>query len=242
MGIEDRDWYRETAPQERQLRPIVWLVGALVLAAALFAGSPPGQRLLHLPGTRLSGERMFHSQGVVVTPLPGGPALTLHRARLYAPGDPWRSFLADERTCPGGERTDLSGQQQVAVMLCLIDWARSKAGLSEPMPTALMTSTALQKGEEIVRCQNFAHAACGGDPAADVRRADYHGSWGENLYIADGRFGAPRVALDAWLNSPGHRENLFRPEWQTQGLALLKISRFGPYHGAELWVSHFGSE
>jgi uncharacterized protein YkwD len=241
MGVEDRDWYRETPPQQ-QHRSIVWLVGALVLAVALFVASPPGHRLLHLPGTRFSGESMFRQAGVVVAPIPGAPGLTLHRAPLYPPRDPWRRFLADERTCPGGERTDLSAEQQVDVMLCLIDWARRKAGLSEPMPTALLTSTALQKGQEIVRCRNFDHAACGGDPADDVRRADYHGSWGENLYIADGRFGAPRVALDAWLNSPGHRENLFRAEWRTQGLALLRISRFGPYHGAELWISQFGSE
>jgi hypothetical protein len=232
MGVEDRDWHRKTPRPQQQVRPIVWLVGALVLAAALFAASPPGHRLLHLPGPRLPGE-----QGVA-----GAPALTLRQAPLYPPGDQWRSYLADERTCPGGERTDLSAQQQVEVMLCLIDWARGEAGLPEPMPTALLTSTALQKGQEIVRCQNFAHAACGGDPAEDVRRADYHGSWGENLYIADGRFGAPRVALDAWLNSPEHRKNLFRAEWRTQGLVLLKISRFGPYHGAELWISQFGSE
>jgi hypothetical protein len=216
MGVEDRDWYRETQQQQQQHRSNLWLLGALVLVVTLFVGSPAGHRLLHMPGTRFSGERVFHPEGVVVTPLPGAPGVALHRAPLYAPGDPWRSYLADERVCPGGERTDLSAQQQVEVMLCLIDWAQRKAGLSEPMPTALLTSTAVQKGQEIVRCQNFAHAACGDDPAADVRRADYHGSWGENLYIADGRFGAPRVALDAWLNSPGHRQNLFRAEWRAQ--------------------------
>ena len=127
-------------------------------------------------------------------------------------------------------------------MLCLIDWARQRRGLSMPMQTALFTSTALQKAQEIVRCQNFAHAACGGEPEDDVRRTAYHGAWGENLYIADGRFGAPRVALDGWLNSPDHRDNLFRPEWTTQGIALVKLARFGPYRDASLWVSHFGSE
>jgi hypothetical protein len=239
MGVEDRDSYRDP-PQQR--RPVIpWLVGALLLAVALFAASPSGHRLLRLPGTRLSGEHFSH-QDIAFSPLPGGPRISVHQAPLYPDRDPWRGFLADEQTCPGGERTDLPRQQQVEVMLCLIDWARQQNGLSTPIQTALLTSTALQKGKEIVRCHNFAHAACGGDPAADIRRTAYHGAFGENLYIADGRYGAPRVALDGWLNSPSHRENLFRPEWRTQGIALLKLDRFGPYHGASLWISHFGSE
>jgi Cysteine-rich secretory protein family len=239
MGVEDRDWYREAPKRRRPVMP--WILGAAMLAVALFAASPRGHRMLHLPGTRISGERSTH-RDLAVSPLPGAPGITLHQAPLYPEGDRWRRFLADERTCPGGERTDLPPQQQVEVMLCLIDWARGRQGLSAPMQTALLTSTALQKAQEIVRCNNFAHAACGGDPAADVRHTTYHGAWGENLYIADGRYGAPRVALDGWLNSAGHRENLFRPEWRTQGIALVKLDRFGPYRGASLWVSHFGSE
>ena len=127
-------------------------------------------------------------------------------------------------------------------MLCLIDWARERAGLTPLPQTVLLASTSLQKANEIVRCQNFAHAACGDAPDIDVRTAGYRGTFGENLYIAGGRLGAPRVALDGWLNSPGHRENLFRPEWRTQGIALIKLDRFGPYRDAALWVSHFGSE
>jgi uncharacterized protein YkwD len=39
--------------------------------------------------------------------------------------------------------------------------------------------------------------------------------------MSTGRYGSPRVAIDRWLNSDGHRENLFRPEWRTTGVALL---------------------
>jgi uncharacterized protein YkwD len=105
----------------------------------------------------------------------------------------------------------------------------------------LLDHTAIEKAEEIVRCHDFDHAACGQSPDSDVRAAGYLGSFGENLYIAGGRYGAPRVALDAWLNSPGHRENVFRREWRTQGIAILKVDRFGPYRDMTLWVSHFGS-
>ena len=102
--------------------------------------------------------------------------------------------------------------------------------------------TLIEKANEIVRCHNFSHTACGQVPDADVRAVGYRGAFGENLYIAGGRYGSPRVALDGWLNSPGHRENLFRPQWRAQGIAVLKLDRFGPYHKMTLWVSHFGSE
>jgi uncharacterized protein YkwD len=174
--------------------------------------------------------------------LSGTPASGRGRSSLYPPKDPWKRYLAGERACPGGERTDLSAAREAQVMTCLIDWARRRAGLA-PLPRVpLLTSTARQKANEIVRCRNFAHDACSGDPASDVRAAGYQGSFGENLYIAAGRFGAPRVALDGWLNSPGHRENLFRAEWKTQGIALVKLPVFGQYRNMSLWVSHFGSE
>jgi uncharacterized protein YkwD len=205
---------------------VPWLIGALILGTALFIGI----------------EQARSSEEQQISLLPGTPAVTLHRAALYAADDPWKSYLADEQTCPGGERTDLRIDRQEQVMVCLIDWARQRHGLTALPQAALLASTALQKAGEIVRCHNFAHAACGDDPAADVRAADYPGAFGEDLYIAGGPAGAPRVALDGWLNSPGHRENLFRPEWRIQGIALLKLDEFAPYHDMSLWVSHFGSK
>lgn len=51
---------------------------------------------------------------------------------------------------------------------------------------------------------------------------------------------APRVALDRWLNSPGHRENLFRPEWRTIGIALLPGADVERVRQGVIWVNEFG--
>ena len=91
-----------------------------------------------------------------------------------------------------------------------------------------------------MRCQDFNHDACGQDPAGDARAAGYRASWGENLYIASAPLASPRVALDRWLNSDGHRENLFRPEWRTQGVSVQKVDRFGRDKDVTLWVNQFG--
>jgi uncharacterized protein YkwD len=239
VGLESRDWYREAPRKPRQLLP--WILGAAIAVAGLYAASPGGHRLLGIRDTRFGGEHSTR-RDVKVAILPGAPAVTLYHAPLYAANDPWQSYLADERTCPGGERTDLALDQQVQVMVCLIDWARERRGLSGLPQAALLASTALQKAQEIVRCRNFNHAACGPDPDSDVRAAGYRGAFGENLYIAGGRFGAPRVALDGWLNSDGHRRNLFWPAWRIQGVAAVKLDQFGPYRNMTLWVSHFGSQ
>jgi len=126
-------------------------------------------------------------------------------------------------------------------MTCLINYARQRRGLSTLTPASLLNDTSLKKADKIVRCNEFAHDACGDDPAADVRAANYFGSWGENLYLGEGRLGAPRVALDGWLNSPEHRENLFTANWRFEGIAVITAPRVGKYTDVAVWVNQFGA-
>jgi uncharacterized protein YkwD len=229
MGVESRDWYREEAGEReaavgrRGTVAFAVLVLVACVAVALRAGGV------------FAGER---GTTVVVAPL-FGPTLTIE-GPLYPSGDPWRSYLADERTCPGGEDAKAPLPAQAQTMVCLIDYARSRAGLASLPVSATLSASARLKGDDILRCGVFAHSPCGEEPSTGVRGLGYEGRFGENLYVADGRFGAPRVALDGWLNSPGHRENLLRPEWRVQSLYVVKAERFREYRGATVWVSHFG--
>jgi uncharacterized protein YkwD len=228
MGIESRDWYRE-APTEAvrrrgPSRGFLVALGVLALAAVAL-------------GVRLAGRD--DGAGIRIG-FGAGPEVTVVEASLYPRNDRWSSYLADERTCPGGEDVDAPLDRQLETMRCLIDYARARRGLS-PLPVSPALSVAARlKGADIERCRTFAHAPCGGDPADVARAAGYRGSFGENLYLAEGRPGAPRPALDGWLNSPHHRENLFRADWQVQSLYVAKLPRFREYRGASLWVSHFG--
>jgi uncharacterized protein YkwD len=167
-------------------------------------------------------------------------ALALSTSSLYARNDPWKRYLASERTCPGGERTDLPVARRVAALACLINFARKRRGLRELAVRPVLNGASVNKAEEILRCVSFAHNPCGGDWRSSVRSTGYVGVVGENLYVAGGRWGAPRVAVDAWLNSAAHRENLFRREWREQGLAVVSSERFGEYRDVSLWVSVLG--
>jgi uncharacterized protein YkwD len=58
--------------------------------------------------------------------------------------------------------------------------------------------------------------------------------------MAESPLTVPRVALDRWLDSPGHRQNLFRPEWQTIGIALPGGANVERVRDGVLWVNEFG--
>jgi uncharacterized protein YkwD len=229
MGTEDRDWYRES-PTETSGRGrrgpsggfVVALAAVAVVGAAVFLGA-----------------RQQGHTGLAVQ-LPGGEPVVLVEPSLYAENDPWRSYLADERTCPGGEDASAPLARQLETMRCLIDYARGRLDLGGLPVDPLLSRSATLKGRDIERCEVFAHAPCGGDPSDVARQAGYVGSFGENLYIGDGPLGAPRPALDGWLNSDGHRANLLRPGWRVQSLYVAKLARFRDHRDATLWVSHFG--
>lgn len=189
-----------------------------------------------------SGARRAPTRAVLSSLAPGERMLTLSTASLYAKNDPWKAYLASERVCPGGERTDLPVARKVATVACLVNFARRRQGLRALVVRPLFNGVSDKKAKAIVICGNFAHNPCGGDWTSAVRSTGYAGAFAENLYVASGRWGAPRVAVDAWLNSAPHRENLFGRAWHGQGLGVLSRQSFGAYRDVSLWVSVFGDQ
>ena len=171
---------------------------------------------------------------------PGERKLTITTQSLYAKDDPWKAYLAGESVCPGGERIDLPALQQAETVACLVNFARKRRGLQPLIIQASLNGASVKKAKAIVNCQTFAHNPCGRHWMSSVRSTGYAGLVGENLYVAAGRWGAPRVAIDAWLNSKSHRENLFARRWREQGIAVLPNESFGGYRNVALWVSVLG--
>lgn len=235
MGVADRDWYREEPSRRRRLAPWFTVVGALgvvAVGAALAHGSP-------LVRPSADPEDVVHRDvSVGVGP---GLEIPIQKAPLYARNDRWSRYLAGDASCPAAEDLDVPLPGQAATMICLINHARVVRGLSILPVASQLSRAARLKGQEIERCKNFAHAPCGGDAHDVAVRAGFRGTWGENLYIADGRYGAPRPALDAWLNSPVHRQILFRREWRVQSVYVVKLVRFPGFRSPTLWVSEFGA-
>ena len=170
------------------------------------------------------------------------PASTLAATSLSWSHDPWRRYLASDRVCPGAERTDLPPRRQAASVACLVNFARRERGLARLATVGILNRASARKAAAIRRCERFAHNPCGGNWTASIRSTGYLGSFGENLYLASGPLAAPRRAVDAWLHSAPHRENLFRTSWRDQGLALVILPLFEQDRNVAVWVSVLGDQ
>jgi uncharacterized protein YkwD len=152
----------------------------------------------------------------------------------------WERYLAPERTCPGGESTTAPLAAQTKTMACLVNYARAMKGLRKLRVSPLLSLAARRKGEEIQRCRVFDHAPCGGRFDEVAVEAGYSGSFGENLLLGEGSYGAPRWALAEWLASAGHRAILLSARWKVQSAYVAHVSELDGMHDATLWVAQFG--
>jgi uncharacterized protein YkwD len=121
-----------------------------------------------------------------------------------------------------------------------VNYARRRQGLGRVWLSRVLSAASAMKAADIERCGEFAHGACGKSADQNARELGYRGSFGENLYLAQGRLAAPRVALDRWLNSRGHRRNILRPEWRRIGIAMRPEVDLRRFRNVVVWVNQFG--
>ena len=114
----------------------------------------------------------------------------------------------------------------VSVLEAYANTARTEAGLSPLADNALLIKAAKQKAEDMAAKGYFSHTSPNGSEPWDFIRAvgyDYRAA-GENLAV---NFSDSRILHDAWMNSPGHRDNILRGEFTEIGIG----SAAGEYKG-----------
>lgn len=155
------------------------------------------------------------------------------------------NLLAPASACPGaGDLTLLSGDQ-TAVMECMIDYARTASGLNALARPAVLTASANIKADDIVRCKDFSHTACGRDANAAFVQAGYITPAmprleGENLAAGSGLIDTPSSIMRTWLDNDDHRQTLLDPRWVEQGIAMRTSILLNGLTENLIWVSHFG--
>jgi uncharacterized protein YkwD len=156
-------------------------------------------------------------------------------------------YIAPDSACPGAGDLGASIPVQQQTTMCLVNYARAKDGLAPLNVNSALMKSAELKVQDIVRCADFSHDACG----VDVRqrfadsgyfRADVQTAFGENLAWGGAEAGSPRGALLGWLDSPEHRANMFKADWREQGMALAYVPDFRGVASSRIWVSHFGRQ
>lgn len=170
----------------------------------------------------------------------------LPRLQLFAkPGvdGAWAEYVATTGTCPGGDDEAAAAGVQEATMLCLVNYARLRRGLSPVAAAEPLLRSAALKAHDISTCRRFDHDPCGRGAWSVLEAAGAGGyATAENIALVSAETASPRHVVHLWLTSSGHRENLFRPEWTVQGVALLSRQTVDGRPGMNVWVSHFGYE
>ncbi len=115
---------------------------------------------------------------------------------------------------------------------------RGKIGLNLLKENKKLDISAQKKTEDMLEKQYFSHESPLGTSISElVEQANYEYILiGENLAL--GNFKDDEDLVQAWMNSPGHRENILNRKYREIGIGLIK----GVFEGKNTWliVQHFG--
>jgi len=115
---------------------------------------------------------------------------------------------------------------------------REKNGLTTLSTNSLLNQSTQRKVKDMFSEQYFEHISPQGLDVSDLaENAGYKFILiGENLAL--GNFLNDEALVQAWMDSPGHRENILNSGYKEIGVAVLK----GTYQGKTTWmaIQHFG--
>jgi uncharacterized protein YkwD len=165
-------------------------------------------------------------------------------AIAQAAGDPYAALLAPSGTCgAAADRLDLDAPTAQLAMQCLTNYARAQEGLAPLQLNPTLNAAGQAKLKSNVSCAEFSHTPCG-QPFDTVFATYVQGASsyqiGENILWGTGSNGTPRQAMNGWLHSTGHRENILTAAYAELGIGYLPEQAFQGYDGATLWSQEFG--
>jgi uncharacterized protein YkwD len=152
-------------------------------------------------------------------------------------------LIAPTTVCADQTDPEASAAVQEQAMRCMSDYARERMGMGRLGDAADLNRSAFDKSDDILRCDEFSHYACGRAFTYWMQRVGYIPApcWrvGENIAWGTGDLGSVRAIFRAWIHSPEHRENILGPYSQI-GIGL----RVGGLEGrsdVHVWTQDFGS-
>jgi uncharacterized protein YkwD len=97
----------------------------------------------------------------------------------------------------------------------------------------LLNAAAAAKANDMFAKQYFAHVSPAGTGPSDLaKNAGYEFiAVGENLAL--GNFDGDKALVQAWMDSPGHRANILRAQYEEIGVAVVQ----GIYEGHKTWIA-----
>ncbi|KIL36498.1 hypothetical protein SD71_07810 [Cohnella kolymensis] len=161
-------------------------------------------------------------------PAPVQPAPVKHAPVKQAPAQPVKPAPSYKPAQPAAPAA-VPMSQFASQVVSLVNKERAKAGLAAlNTSNATLTRMALDKAKDIYNKNYFDHnSPTYGSPFDMMKKYGIKFSYaGEN--IAKGQR-TPQEVMTAWMNSPGHRDNILKSNYTTIGVAY--------YNG--VWVQEF---
>jgi uncharacterized protein YkwD len=142
---------------------------------------------------------------------------------------PRRDGVGAGATCPNADaapRAEILPVLEEAT-LCLLNGERADRGLAPLAPNGRLAAAATAYAQDLVAGSYFSHTGRDGSGVADrIERSGYlprGAGWmlGENLAWGTGGLATPGAIMQAWMNSPGHRENVLNPGFREIGVGVV---------------------
>jgi uncharacterized protein YkwD len=130
--------------------------------------------------------------------------------------------------------------------LCLLNGERADHGLAPLRPNAKLAAAATAYAQDLVAGSYFSHTGRDGSHLADrIKRSGYlprHSAWalGENLAWGTGGLATPGSIMRAWMNSPGHRDNILDPHYREIGIGVVTGNPASPDGLGATYATEFG--
>ena len=117
-----------------------------------------------------------------------------------------------------------------------INEIRQKHGLKPLKANPALAKVARNYSQQMAKQNFFAHQSPAGESAVDrLRKAGIrYQLMGENLFKGVNISQPVDRAVDGWMKSPGHRENILRPGFSETGIGIWRDGR--EYHFTQLFM------
>jgi len=131
--------------------------------------------------------------------------------------------------CPNADLEPQADNQGLirAAILCLHNQIRAENGLPRLRENKRLRKAAVGHSRNMVAKRFFEHTTPSGVTMVDrILKARYvreDQGWmlGENLAWGTGSYATPRGAVQAWMESPGHRANILKRNYRELGVGLV---------------------
>jgi uncharacterized protein YkwD len=157
-----------------------------------------------------------------------------------------QSLVRDTSGCRGARDipTPANEASTKRATLCLLNRRRAEHALRPLASSRALARAARAHSRDMASRRYFAHDAPGGaTPAQRIAAGGYPregATVGENLAWGEESAAAPAGIVEGWMESPGHRANVLRPEYTEIGIGLAYDAP-RPVNGrAAIYTTNFG--